>query len=168
MLRRAVVGELMIGLLTVAILLGLFMASRPETDPADAVGPAIYRQIACGMERSAVWESVGFPPGDYDPDAVGRPLSMGPFGETVGHWGIDAENDLEQGRRVARTTDGEEVTLDRWNGRRYCIHVVFDRDGKAAGCTLYRPFPDADRAEQSPLANLLWRAKRQWRKWFPE
>jgi hypothetical protein len=24
------------------------------------------------------------------------------------------------------------------------------------------------RAHQPPLENLIWRAKRQWRKWFPE
>jgi hypothetical protein len=38
----------------------------------------------------------------------------------------------------------------------------------AAGGVGNRYFRDSVRRPQNPLDNLLWRAKRQWRRWFPE
>jgi hypothetical protein len=31
----------------------------------------------------------------------------------------------------------------------------------------YKQFVWADRVKQTPFDNLLWRAKRQWYRWFP-
>jgi hypothetical protein len=36
------------------------------------------------------------------------------------------------------------------------------------GCPLQCAFYPCERAEQGPVANILWRFKRQWRRWFPD
>jgi hypothetical protein len=42
--------------------------------------------------------------------------------------------------------------------------VTFDDDGKVET----RGFGSGTRVTQGPLDNLIWRAKRQWHRWFPE
>jgi hypothetical protein len=42
--------------------------------------------------------------------------------------------------------------------------VMFDASGKV----IYRIYTPIRKVTDEPLANLLWRAKRQWRRWFPE
>ena len=42
------------------------------------------------------------------------------------------------------------------------VEIRFDEDNRVTSC-LFSPLL---RLEQGPLQNLLWRAKRQWRKWF--
>jgi hypothetical protein len=44
------------------------------------------------------------------------------------------------------------------------VIVSFGPSGEVAEAT----YMTWAREEQSPLDNLLWRAKRQWRRWFPE
>jgi hypothetical protein len=49
-----------------------------------------------------------------------------------------------------------------WYSDTVAITVEFDDDGRAgvgAG-------ESVEKVEQSPLENLVWRARRQWRKWF--
>jgi hypothetical protein len=51
----------------------------------------------------------------------------------------------------------------RWVGDNGVIHVWFDEDRVTD-----RDFHPAYTTEQTKFENLLWRAKRQWHRWFPE
>jgi hypothetical protein len=56
---------------------------------------------------------------------------------------------------------GEEPKT--WQGDTGDIQVVFSPDGA------HQPrFRQAQRIEQSLLDDILWRAKRQWKRWFPK
>jgi hypothetical protein len=50
-----------------------------------------------------------------------------------------------------------------WVGNEGFIGVVFD-----SGVVKHKYFYRTVKREQSPLENLLWRANRQWHRWFPE
>jgi hypothetical protein len=99
-----------------------------------------------GMSRAEVEAILGGPPGDYTTVPVVRHLGT-PFV-------------LEMG------DDGTLHTLPPKEGRgnTASIWVSFDTYGNAFTID-YLPTVSA---EQGPLENLLWRAKRPWRKWFPE
>jgi hypothetical protein len=63
---------------------------------------------------------------------------------------------------------------DRWQGDRG--EIVVYRKGDSDPCIIGSgpdrvegaQFVEVQRVEQNPLANLVWLAKRQWRRWFPE
>jgi hypothetical protein len=42
------------------------------------------------------------------------------------------------------------------------VEIRFDDDERVMNCWS----GSVSKVEQGPLENLLWRAKRQWRKWF--
>jgi hypothetical protein len=50
-----------------------------------------------------------------------------------------------------------------WNSDMAYAHVLFDASGKVEEIFFHPGRPQ----DQGPLANLLWRAKRQWERWFP-
>jgi hypothetical protein len=52
----------------------------------------------------------------------------------------------------------------RWDGDTASLSVAFDSQRKVLN-TYYVPNGSLD---QGPLDTLLWRAKRQWQRWFPE
>jgi hypothetical protein len=56
----------------------------------------------------------------------------------------------------------EKRTWRTWQGDWGKIIVSFHND-----TVLEKEFLDAVPEDESPLDSLLWRAKRQWRKWFP-
>jgi hypothetical protein len=95
-----------------------------------------------GMTLAEVTTILG-PPGNYasGPTHLSGPASgrdLGPTGEAWSHY------------------DWYSDTFDFW--------VEFD----GSGVVIWRFDFDNHRIEKGPLDNLLWRAKRQWRKWFPE
>ena len=108
---------------------------------ADRITQANCDQIREGMTRSEV-ETILGPVGDYssgptEPEFV---FVMLPAGLTV-----------------------EDVVTAGWIGDTGSIDVGFDRRGKVA----FSQFTRLELRRLSPLANLLWRAKRQWHRWFP-
>jgi hypothetical protein len=56
------------------------------------------------------------------------------------------------------------VATQEWKGNTAIIRVGFDSAGLAAS----KEYVTSSRVEQGLLENLLWRAKRQWHRWFPE
>jgi hypothetical protein len=52
----------------------------------------------------------------------------------------------------------------QWVSDTAIIEMYADEHGKVRR----RAFTPMHRVPRSPLDNLLWRAKRQWRKWFPK
>jgi len=60
--------------------------------------------------------------------------------------------------------DGGYVWLAMWTSDEVSVIVLFDKDGQPGILTPIR----VKRMEQGTFDNLLWRAKRQWHRWFPE
>src|SRR5262249_14859791 len=100
-----------------------------------------------GMSRAEV-EAILGPPGDYRTGPV--------WYEDLG------------------IVDGLTVPLEnefgaRWYGDKAASYVFFTQSGCVEDWKrVDQNWLRGRRVDQSPLDNLLWRAKRQWRKWFPE
>jgi hypothetical protein len=63
--------------------------------------------------------------------------------------------------KVVRTFSAGEC----WCGNDCLIFIAFDgSNGRVVGSSFMQP----RKLDQSPVDNLLWRAKRQWHRWFPE
>jgi hypothetical protein len=101
-----------------------------------------YEQIAPGMTQAEV-ESILGTPGDY----TTGPTS-GPGGRI---------------RMFVWPPEGASK-LVAWQADDVCITVAFDASGRHLGCMR----EINNRIEQSSFANLLWRLKRQWHRWFTE
>jgi hypothetical protein len=65
-------------------------------------------------------------------------------------------------RLADRLASEPDVDIKKWEGDSGDIEVVF-RDGETKAA-----FYATDPLNQGPIANLLWRLKRQWHRWFPE
>ena len=99
-----------------------------------------YERIRVGMSRAEV-EAILGPPGDYTNGPI---LILPEPGVVLGEFAFDAS--------VNR----------KWSGDRAMIKVTFGPTGDVRGATCWT----AGRIEQSPLDNLVWRFKHQWRRWF--
>jgi hypothetical protein len=112
----------------------------PRQEPNRITRENCYR-IKEGMSWAEV-EAILGPPGDYSTgDAKCSDLPAPP--------------NLMDLRRA--------LSLEEWIGDRATMRVFFDGAGNVAyaECRLLEP------VDRGPLGNLLWRAKRQWHRWFP-
>jgi hypothetical protein len=105
------------------------------------------RRVREGMTRAEVEALLG-PPGDYrtgpvDYDGGFVPLKITPL-------------------TMPQITPLSEDIV-RWTGDSAYIAVLFD----SAGCVQTWYVVPTSKTAQSPLGALLWRAERQWRRWFP-
>jgi hypothetical protein len=124
----------------VAVVLLIAAGAFVAWPPPPRVTRENFDRLQEGMTPAEAKAILG-PPGDY----TTGPCFEHPFGPG-GHSG-----DLTLPYHLLWTTD----TL--------YVHVCYGDAGKVAGLAWGIPH----RQEQSPLENLVWRAKRQWRKWFP-
>jgi hypothetical protein len=102
-------------------------------------------RIKKGMSRAEV-ETILGPPGDY---------RTGP-GQGVLAW----DPILDGTTRLNECTN-----RSNWAGDTGWVSVEFDNGD---GTVRASEFIESKRIAQGPLENLLWRAKRQWHRWFPE
>jgi hypothetical protein len=151
--------------LAVLVAVGAFAAwPRP-----DRVTRENCDRIRKGMSRAEVEAIFGGPPGDYrtveTADEYHEPRS-------------DPENPTRAADRLYKRT----VMLSRdglrgdWLGNEGLALVFFESgrvadanrgEGMWLGDTYYKVFQPTAKREYGPLDNLLWRAKRLWRKCFP-
>ncbi len=133
--------------LTVALIVLATFAIRPTPD---RITRENYERIHHCTTRTEVEAILGLP-GDYQ---------TGPTGYPEGH-GTGGGFALESGSsdRVEAT-----ATTSVWKGDTLDIWVDFGASGKVTGGF----YSTRTRVDEGPLGNLLWRAKRQWRRWFPE
>jgi hypothetical protein len=108
-----------------------------------------YDRIRDGMSRAEV-EAILGPPCDYSTGPLvwaNRPLAVYPFAPVtpIGY----GDNRVE--------------TL-HWRGDRQLIIVSFDPSGRVYALGM----PDVARVNQTAFENVVWRAKRQWHRWFSE
>jgi hypothetical protein len=140
------------GLAVVLVAGGAFVAwPRP-----DRVTQENFDRISEGMSRAEV-EAILGPAGDYRTGPTTNPAKASPYGGFYsGTWiRWDKMSDAEKQEYAARVTRS-------WQSDQMTILVGFDSKGVA---DMQRTNMRKD--HQSFLDNLLWRAKRQWRNWFP-
>jgi hypothetical protein len=109
----------------------------------DRVTRQNFDRITEGMSRTEV-ESILGSPGDY---------RSGPVKWKAGP------------REVIFQIDSP--AHDRWIGDHGTIDIWFPEYQGYTGAR-HMTFHDVERIALTPLDNLVWRAKRQWHRWFPE
>jgi hypothetical protein len=104
-------------------------------------------KIKTGMSRAEVEALFGVPPGDYRTKENYLSLSPPP-------------SDMMFGTRVWPPPGS---VAEEWEGDAGKFLVAFDPAGRvvAKWNMAYAP------RQQTPLEAFVWRAKRQWRRWFP-
>jgi hypothetical protein len=111
-------------------------------------------RIHAGMTRAEV-ESILGPPGEYTTGPIDYVLSL-----------LAGDKPIVDGQQVFLTW-GETADPSRfddcWSSDDQVLVLQFDFDGTVR---LKFSGPTA-RVVQSPFNDLLWRAKRQWHRWFP-
>ena len=138
--------------------------------PGDRITRENFDRIREGMSRAEVEAIFGGRPGDYrtvrTENEYYEPRS-------------DPENPTHAADRLYTRT----VMLSRdglrgdWLGNEGLAHVFFE-SGRVANVSVieglwpedayYKSFQRTAKRGYGPLDNLLWRAKRQWHRWFPE
>jgi hypothetical protein len=116
-----------------------------------------YEAIRLGMTRAEV-EAILGPPGDYAtvPFDIGSGSEVDPSDVYV--YCLVAPLPLS-------SSDDSSRVRACWCGNDRLIMIAYDGPNggvEALSSTHLRKW------DQSPLANLLWRARRQWHRWFPE
>jgi hypothetical protein len=112
---------------------------------ADRVTRENVGRIRKGMSRAEVYAVLG-PPGDYRTAPVEYNLL-----------------ELLAGGSAESAGTGYTVEEDCWRGDAFVIGVGYGHDGRVRNHSR----ADALKPKPGPLATLLWRAKRQWHRWFP-
>ena len=137
--------------LAVAVAAGLVVLwPRPER-----ITPENYARVRTGMSRTQVEEILGLP-GDYrtGPGATN-------LGRDVIMWVIDPDVHPYPPSSWSKIDEGPH-SWGYWLGDSFQISVAIDDSGHVQEM---HGFPR--RAVQGAVANFLWRAKRQWHRWFP-
>jgi hypothetical protein len=142
-----------------------------------------FDRIMIGMNRAAVEAIVGTP-GDYSTGLTTMTGESGPdcwLAEGRGrptrwvYWGDGPSTDyaIDEWFFNPDVFDGQsslcflgDATGDQfnWLDDAGALKVRFDEGGMVKR----KEFVSIRRVEQAPFDNLLWRAKRLWRKWVPE
>src|SRR5262245_1049740 len=140
----------------VAVLAGLTVVQavaafglRP--DASRRITPENFDRIRWGMAPEQVYAILG-PPGDY---------TTGPTHKTS----ADDASPFSPSLRTYREKKadlGWVRGVDFWMCDTAEIYTNYGPDG-----VWVKSFYHAERLPQSRFDNLVWRAKRQWRKWFP-
>jgi hypothetical protein len=107
-------------------------------------------RIREGMTRAEVEAIVGVPPGDYRT----RP----PDDEK-----IDSSS-MASFQKMQSTARWFGETLEMWRNDQVRLAVVFDSEDKVNHEMHGKPAT----SDAGPLECFLWRANRQWHRWFPE
>ncbi len=139
------------GLLALAGVGAFALWPRPER-----VTRENYERIQNGMNRAEV-EAVLGPPGDYR------------TGPTRVYWDFedDVSGDFDPDDSDFSTYDEIglpiTITIDKWEGNAGRVKVLYDETGRSVQTSFFR----SESVKRSTLEILRWRAKRQWRRWFP-
>jgi hypothetical protein len=118
---------------------------------AERITAAIFHRIQAGMSLAEV-EAILGPPGDHStvPEDYGSLTKFTKYTQ-------DSDTVVEE-------SWGSGRTAEEWEFDRARVWVLFDASGKVAGAQI----TPVRRIECDPIDSLLWRAKRQWRRWFSE
>ena len=107
---------------------------------------AHYDRLRVGMSRAEIRVILGAP----------QDCSTGPTTLTRG--------EREWHKASGHLENIQLSNVDSWLSDTAAITVFSDQDGVANAIT----FVSVTKTHQGLFENLLWRAKRQWHRWFPE
>jgi hypothetical protein len=125
----------------------------------DRVTRANYDRVLIGMKRADV-EAILGPPGDYR-TGLGETGNEAVYGM---YWDYDLDLDvtLPNWSRFPGQSPEDLSLLASWMSDSFLIGITIDESGQVVD-KLGLP----RRKTYGQLDNLLWRAKRQWHRWFP-
>jgi hypothetical protein len=144
MRKRKLVAKLVVFSLVAAIILA------PSPQPS-RITRENFNRLKDGMSRAEV-EAILGPPGDYRIRPVGIVQ--------------DGDPDADMSRAcasVSRCVGDSSSRTELWKGDDWFIMATFS---STSGKVLHL-LPMKTKNDPGPIDTLLWRAKRQWRKWFP-
>jgi hypothetical protein len=123
-------------------------------------------RIRVGMSRTEVEAILGGPPGDYRTGPTVGPEFDQSF-RTVVHsaWTgplPPAPTSVMPLPTIKDWPPIEPLAYDTWQRDAGNVYVTFSPEGVVR----IKSFSAAIKLEHGPLDNLLWRLKRQWRRWF--
>jgi hypothetical protein len=154
---------------TIAVLVVLFVAVAfvlwPRTDP---ITQENFDRIRAGMSRAEVEAILGGPPGDYRSAWTDWPQNANDADDfNCGSVDWRARSVSVRGYEHnyflhAETNSPGHLVTGLWFGNDGCVQVQFSPDAVDD-----KDFLPTVKRERGPLDNLLWRARRRWRKWFP-
>jgi hypothetical protein len=153
-MRRRTLLVVLAGLAVVGAV-GVVMLWPPE----DRLTEQNFDQISVGMSRAEV-EAILGPPRDNSTGPLqyaGRSLQM--FGGSRGTHRTGSYVPLAHVGVL-----GDQTERVEWRNDRQMLHVYFLPSGRVGE----KSFLDVSRIDRSLYWDLVWRAKRQWRRWFPE
>jgi hypothetical protein len=119
-----------------------------------------FQWLRVGMSRPEL-EAILGPPGDYR-TGVGERAIFDGAGKSLG-WSTDRDTYELWPKPGEYLTDEGPEKWGVWISDSIEIQLTLDAFGVLPGLSAYDR-----RMTQGPLDNFLWRAKRQWRRWFPE
>jgi hypothetical protein len=142
MRRRKLFGVAVLALVAL-LAVGAFVLVQPV--PPSRLTMANCMRLREGMMRAEV-EAILGAPGDY-------------------RTGPTLVEDEGVGLEFSGNWLGDDTTISE---RRECDGATVKVEYRTIGTISVVIYLEAKRQPQNPLDFLLWRTKRQWRKWFPE
>jgi hypothetical protein len=157
-MRRRTLLVALAGLAVVAAAGAVVLWPRPERITREN-----FDRIRDGITRADV-EAILGPPGDYRTGHGEMDYGTGENTDWTPDSGPDFAPRTNWSRlRGVRGQSSEDPSLRAgWIGDSFAILIVVDKSGQVTHKSL-----SPRRTTQGPLDNLLWRVKRQWRRWFP-
>jgi hypothetical protein len=155
MRRQTLLLTLTVGLFAVVIVGALVLGRR-----ADRITRENYERVGKGLTKAEV-EAVFGPPGDC---TSGPTYHEARWIETRNSFPVEWES-TPMPAGLSQLLDliaGDASPRATWSGDTADVYVWFGRNGVEA--TALWPH---ERKPQNSLDNLLWRAKRVWRRWCP-
>ena len=134
---------------------------------ADSITQENFDRILVGMSPAEVEAIFGGPPGDYRsvwtdwPSNANEPDEFNCGCANWRAWSVSVRGYEHEGL-LGDTDPSTAPVTGLWFGNDGCIRVHF-----SPAVVDDMDFLPTVRRERGPVDNLLWRAKRQWRKWFP-
>jgi hypothetical protein len=126
--------------LAVVTAAGVVVWPRPNRVTAENV-----ERLRVGMTRNEVEAIIGLPGDHSTQETVVMPMTSTSWTDVIG----------ETNRNERK---------DRWIGDDTWVDVAFDKTGQVTWMQLGK----RNVVDHGLFGNLLWRAKRQWHRWFPE
>jgi hypothetical protein len=138
--RRRTLLAALAGLAVVVAAGAVVLWPRPNRVTAKNV-----ERLRVGMTQNEVEAIIGLPGDHSTQETVVMPMTTESWSDVIG----------ETNRNESK---------DRWIGDDTWVDVAFAKSGYVTWMQLGK----RSVVDHGPLGNLLWRAKRQWHRWFPE